>query len=220
MKLHLEDSTEESYLLFALDSTDPNDLQLEPDFTNIAPGSHMLTIAHANGCTRSFPFEVEAFDPLGISLEQRSLNEITVVATGGREGYTYFFNGIDNGDDETYYIRETGNYQVTVIDENGCEATANIFMEFIDIEIPNFFTPDGDGQNDVWIPRNIEQFPELFLNVYDRYGRIVYRLADSPEGWDGFYQKNTLPTGDYWYVIKLNGADDTREFVGNFTLYR
>lgn len=220
IEITLEDSTEESYLLFALDSTDPNDLQLEPDFTNIAPGSHMLTIAHANGCTRSFPFEVEAFDPLGISLEQRSLNEITVVATGGREGYTYFFNGIDNGDDETYYIRETGNYQVTVVDENGCEATANIFMEFIDIEIPNFFTPDGDGQNDVWIPRNIEQFPELFLNVYDRYGRMVYRLADSPEGWDGFYQENTLPTGDYWYVIKLNGEEDTREFVGNFTLYR
>lgn len=220
IEITLEDSTEESYLLFALDSTDPNDLQLEPDFTNIAPGSHMLTIAHANGCTRSFPFEVEAFDPLGISLEQNSLNEITVVATGGREGYTYYFNGIDNGDDETYYIRETGNYQVTVVDENGCEATANIFMEFIDIEIPNFFTPDGDGQNDVWIPRNIEQFPELFLNVYDRYGRMVYRLADSPEGWDGFYQENTLPTGDYWYVIKLNGEDDTREFVGNFTLYR
>jgi gliding motility-associated-like protein len=93
-------------------------------------------------------------------------------------------------------------------------------MEFIDIEIPNFFTPDGDGQNDLWIPRNIAQFPNLFLNVYDRYGRIVYRLADSPDGWDGFYQENTLPTGDYWYVIKLNGEDDIREFVGHFTLYR
>jgi hypothetical protein len=34
------------------------------------------------------------------------------------------------------------------------------------------------------------------------------------------YEDHTLPTGDYWYVIKLNGEDDTREFVGNFTLYR
>ncbi len=220
IQVTLEDRTERLYLLFALDSTDPNDLQLEPDFTNIAPGSHTLTIAHDNGCTRTFPFEVEAFEPLRISLEQQSLNEITVIAAGGREGYTFLFNGVDNGDDDTFYIKETGNYEVTVLDENGCAATANIFMEFIDIEIPNFFTPDGDGQNDIWIPRNIEQFPELFLNVYDRYGRMVYRLADSPEGWDGFYQENTLPTGDYWYVIKLNGEDDTREFVGNFTLYR
>ncbi len=216
----LEDSTERSYLLYALDSTDPNDLQLEPDFINIAPGSHTLTIAHDNGCTRTFPFEVEAFEPLEISLEQQSLNEITAIATGGREGYTFYFNSIDNGDDTTFYIRETGTYAVTVVDENGCEATANIFMEFIDIEIPNFFTPDGDGQNDIWIPRNIDQFPDLFLNIYDRYGRAVFRLADSPEGWDGFYQDNTLPTGDYWYVIKLNGPEDSREFVGHFTLYR
>jgi len=220
IQVTLEDRTESLYLLYALDSTNPNDLQLTPDFTNITPGIHTLTIAHENGCTGTFPFEVEAFDALEVSLEQRSLNEITVVATGGREGYTYLFNGIDNGDDETYYIKETGNYEVSVVDENGCEVTASIFMEFIDIEIPNFFTPDGDGQNDLWIPRNIEQFPELFLNVYDRYGRMVYKLADSPEGWDGFYQENTLPTGDYWYVIKLNGEDDTREFVGNFTLYR
>jgi gliding motility-associated-like protein len=220
IQVTLEDRTERLYLLFALDSTDPNNLQLEPDFTNITPGSHMLTIAHDNGCTRSFPFEVEAFEPLSISLEQQSLNEITVIAAGGREGYTFLFNGVDNGDDNTFYIKETGNYEVTVLDENGCAATANIFMEFIDIEIPNFFTPDGDGQNDIWLPRNMEQFPELFLNVYDRYGRMVYRLQDRPEGWDGFYQENTLPTGDYWYVIKLNGEDDTREFVGNFTLYR
>lgn len=218
--VNLEDRTERLYLLYALDSTDPNDLQLEPDFTNISPGMHTLTIAHDNGCTRTFPFEVEAYEPLTISLEQLSLNEITATATGGREGYTFFFNGIDNGDDNTFYIRETGTYGVSVVDQNGCEVTATIFMEFIDIEIPNFFTPDGDGQNDLWIPRNIEQFPNFFMNIYDRYGRTVFRLQDNPAGWDGFYEENTLPTGDYWYVIKLNGQDDNREFVGHFTLYR
>jgi len=220
IQVTLEDKTERLYALFAMDSTNPEDLQLEPNFSNMAPGSHTLTIAHDNGCNRTLPFEVEAFEPLSIALEQRSLNEITAIATGGKEGYTFYFNNVDNGDDETFYIMETGTYTVTVVDENGCESTANIFMEFIDIEIPNFFTPDGDGQNDLWIPRNIAQFPNLFLNVYDRYGRIVYRLADSPNGWDGFYQENTLPTGDYWYVIKLNGEDDIREFVGHFTLYR
>ncbi len=220
IRVTMEDGKESSYLLFALDSTAPNDLQLDPNFTNIAPGLHTLTIAHENGCTRTFPFTVESFEPLSIALEQRSLNEITAIATGGKEGYTFYFNNVDNGDDDTFYIKETGTYAVTVVDENGCESTANIFMEFIDIEIPNFFTPDGDGQNDLWIPRNIAQFPNLFLNVFDRYGRVVYRLADSPDGWDGFYQENTLPTGDYWYVIKLNGEDDIREFIGHFTLYR
>ena len=93
-------------------------------------------------------------------------------------------------------------------------------LEFIDIEIPNFFTPDGDGLNDFWIPRNIQQFPDIFIKIYDRYGREVYRIQDTQEGWNGLYQEAELPTGDYWYVIKLNGEDDDREFVGNFTLYR
>jgi gliding motility-associated-like protein len=97
---------------------------------------------------------------------------------------------------------------------------ATIEMEFIDIEIPNFFTPDGDGLNDFWKPRNIEQFPEILIKIFDRYGRVVADDIVNKAGWDGLYKENELPTGDYWYVIKLKGENDDREFVGNFTLYR
>ena len=40
------------------------------------------------------------------------------------------------------------------------------------------------------------------------------------EKWDGKYNGTELPTGDYWYVVKLNDPRDDREFVGHFTLYR
>ncbi len=216
----LEDDSIASDVLYALDTDDANALVLEPSFENIAPGVHFITIAHANGCMNTVEFQIEQFEPLTLTAVQQNLNEITAVATGGKEGYTFYFDGTDNGDKNTFFIKRTDTYTVRVVDENGCESTTSIFMEFIDIEIPNFFTPDGDGQNDLWLPRNIAQFPQIWINVYDRYGRLVYRLEDSPEGWDGFYQENTLPTGDYWYVIKLNGAEDTREFVGHFTLYR
>jgi gliding motility-associated-like protein len=105
------------------------------------------------------------------------------------------------------------------VDAYGCEAMATIYMEFIDIEIPNFFTPDGDGENDFWIPKNIAQYPDIFIKIFDRYGREVYILADD-NGWDGLYQDTDLPTGDYWYILKLNGEEDKREFIGHFTLYR
>ena len=59
--------------------------------------------------------------------------------------------------------------------KNGCEVQASIFMEFIDVEFPNFFTPDGDGQNDFWTPRNMETFPEILIIIFDRYGREVYQ---------------------------------------------
>jgi gliding motility-associated-like protein len=107
-----------------------------------------------------------------------------------------------------------------VVDENGCKASADIFIEFIDIEIPNFFSPNGDAENQYWKPRNDQGFPQILTIIFDRYGREVYLIRVGDRGWDGFYQQTELPTGDYWYVIKLNGENDNREFVGHFTLYR
>lgn len=220
LSIVFEDETVTADVLYALDSTNPSDLVLDPNFENLSSGNHYVAIAHANGCLKTIDFEVIGYEPLQLTLEQIDLNVITANAIGGREEYTFFFNDEDNGDDNTFYIKRTDTYSVRVIDENGCESTASIYMEFIDIEIPNFFTPDGDGNNDIWLPRNTSQFPDIFIKIYDRYGREVYEIIDNADGWDGLYQDTDLPTGDYWYVIKLNGEDDDREFVGNFTLYR
>ena len=218
--LVLEDPTVAPNVMYALDSTDPNDMVLEPNFTNIAPGAHYIAIAHANGCVLTIDFEIENFEPLVLTLAPGNINEISAVATGGQQEYTFYFNDKDNGTDNTHYITETKTHIVRVVDENGCEAIAEIFMEFIDIEIPNFFTPDGDGQNDFWRPRNQEGFPKILTIIFDRYGREVYRMGLNDQGWDGLYHNTELPTGDYWYVIKLKGEEDDREFVGHFTLYR
>jgi gliding motility-associated-like protein len=220
VNITLEDSSVLGDILYAMDSTDPLDMQLNPDFRDIAPGSHYIAIAHANGCVRTIDFEIEGFEPLTLTLEQNNINEITAIANGGLENYTFYFGDVDNGTDNTFYINRTDTYTVTVIDENGCEVAADIFMEFIDIEIPNFFTPDGDGQNDFWTPRNQEAFPQILTIIFDRYGREVYRMGLNDDPWDGIYQQSELPTGDYWYVLKLRGENDDREFIGHFTLYR
>lgn len=216
----MEDESIANDLMYALDSTDPADMQLEANFTNMAPGDHYITIAHANGCMTTYDFTIDSFEPLTLMLENNTINQITAVAEGGVEDYTFYFNGVDNGSDNTYFINRTDTYTVTVVDENGCEATAEIFMEFIDVEFPNFFTPDGDGRNDLWLPDNIEGFPDVLIKIYDRYGRVVEVMARNVKGWDGNYDGKPLPTGDYWYVVQLQGEQDNREFVGHFTLYR
>ncbi|WP_324024746.1 T9SS type B sorting domain-containing protein [Maribacter sp. BPC-D8] len=220
VNITLEDDSVIGDVLYAIDSVDPAALQLNPDFRNSAPGNHYITIAHSNGCLQTIDFVIEAFEPLTLVLEQNNMNEITAVVEGGREGYTYYFDGFDNGDNNIFYVTRTDTYEVRVVDENGCSTIASIFMEFIDIEIDNFFTPNGDGQNDLWIPRNIEQYPQILIKIFDRYGRVVSEQEVDSEGWDGTYLDNELPTGDYWYVVKLNGDRDEREFVGHFTLYR
>ncbi|GAB4509200.1 MAG: hypothetical protein Tsb004_09500 [Allomuricauda sp.] len=216
----MEDESIANDLMYALDSTDPADMQLEANFTNMAPGDHYITIAHANGCMTTYDFTIDSFEPLTLTLENNTINQITAVAEGGVEDFTFYFNGVDNGSDNTYFINRTDTYTVTVVDENGCEATAEIFMEFIDVEFPNFFTPDGDGRNDLWLPDNIEGFPDVLIKIYDRYGRVVEVMARNVKGWDGNYDGKPLPTGDYWYVVQLQGEQDNREFVGHFTLYR
>ena len=85
--------------------------------------------------------------------------------------------------------------------------------------IPNYFTPNNDGVLDEWGPGCTEQYQNLTFDIFDRYGRVIARLS-AGEKWDGKYNGNELPTGDYWYVVRLNDSVDNREFVGHFTLYR
>lgn len=220
VNINLDDSSIADQVIYGLDTVDPAEMQLNPYFRDIAAGSHFISIFHENGCVTTHDFEIEHFDPLTISLEQSNINQITATVSGGMEDYTLYFGDVDNGSDNTFYINRTDTYVVTVVDANGCEASASIYMEFIDIDIPNFFTPNGDGENDFWKPRNDEGFPEILTLIFDRYGREVYRLGAGDRGWNGLYKQKELPTGDYWYIIKLQGENDDREFVGHFTLYR
>ena len=98
-------------------------------------------------------------------------------------------------------------------------ASASGFFEFVDVCIPDYFTPNGDGVLDGFGPGCAEQYRNLTFDIFDRYGRKLVTL-DVDEKWDGKYKGQELPTGDYWYVVKLNDKNYDREFVGNFTLYR
>lgn len=207
-------------VIFGIDTVDPLQMILDPDFGSLPPGDHILSIVHENGCLVEVPFTIDDFEPLSLVLEQNNLNEITAVVEGGSEDYTFFFDEINNGSENTFIINRTDTYPVRVVDTNGCEVAAAVFIEFIDIEIPDFFTPDGDGTNDTFVPNNLEAFPNTLIVIFDRYGRELYQFSAGDPGWNGEYQNSELPTGDYWYVIRLQGERDEREFVGHFTLYR
>ncbi|TRZ46049.1 T9SS type B sorting domain-containing protein [Robertkochia solimangrovi] len=202
-------------VIFTLDQTKD---QFDNTFIDLSPGPHTMTVS-LYGCERTINFEIENLQPLELSLGQETINELTMHATGGRAPYEYFVNGVSVGDDETYRITRSGVYEVVVRDAKGCEQRGTIELEYIDIDIPDFFTPDGDNNNDTWGPENVIHYPNIITKVYDRYGRVVGEMTIG-QSWDGKYNGNPLPTGDYWYVIKLNGESDEREFVGHFTLYR
>ncbi|MFD2908542.1 T9SS type B sorting domain-containing protein [Flavobacterium ardleyense] len=206
-----------SEFTFSLDGAAPVSSNV---FYGVGPaGNHQIVINHISGCIETLPFTVVAYSSPELTLAQTGLNQFTAITVGGAGDNQYTLNGQDVGTTTVYMINQTGNYTVTVTDANGCTDTKVIFMKFYDVTIPNFFTPDGDGNNDGWSPIYTDNFPNLVVYIFDRYSRKVASLKQG-DSWDGTYNNKPLPTGDYWYVIKLNGDSDTREFIGNFTLYR
>ena len=192
-------------------------------YENLAPGSHSIEVRHPNGCVQitdnGIPFVIETFQTLALGIEDGGLNEIVAVATGGATPYEFRLNGQSYGNENTFLIFASGDYTVTVIDANGCEVSATRFFEYIDVCIPNYFTPNGDGNLDRWGPGCANQYRNLTFDIFDRYGRKIATLSVG-EKWDGKYKGVELPSGDYWYLVKLNEPQDKREFVGHFTLYR
>ena len=202
-------------------------------FKDLAPGSHVINVRHSNGCPQStLPFLIEGFDKLIITDITKSskaeVNIIRVQGVGGKKDYVYSFNKMpfDAANKAPFTssneirIYETAVYRVFVRDQNGCEDYLDIEGKFIDFCMPNYFTPNGDGRYDEIGPDcGALAYKDLTFDIFDRYGRVVakYRVGQK---WDGKYNGAELPTGDYWYVLKLNDEKDDREFVGHFTLYR
>jgi gliding motility-associated-like protein len=220
----VQDTSQYPRLLFALDPVDPSDAitaqaGTERSWGDLPPGDHTVYIFHENGCTTFVEFTVDPYDPLTLDAMKTGMNEITATASGGFGGYEYFFQGESNGPDNVYYVNSDSNIEVRVVDSRGCEAVMVFPFDFTGmLEIPNFFTPDGDNMNDLWYPRNRDFFPNIEVKIYDRYGRVV-AILDQVSGWDGTYEGNEVPTGDYWYVVNANDKEQ-QQYVGHFTLYR
>jgi gliding motility-associated-like protein len=78
------------------------------------------------------------------------------------------------------------------------------------IQIPDAFTPNGDNNNDTWIIENIEMFPNHVVQVFNRWGQVVYFKKYGDEPWDGTLQGKKLPTGSYVYVVDLHNQMEAK----------
>jgi gliding motility-associated-like protein len=219
VSVQMQDTSLLPQLLFSLDVDDVNQADTQTTWGDLPAGDHTVYIYHENGCTSFEEFTIDAYDPLTISAVKTGPNELTATAAGGYGGYEYFFQGESYGTDNIYTTTESGLVTVRVLDQNGCEAEVRVPFEFTGmLEIPNFFTPDGDNNNDVWSPKNRDFFPNIEVKIYDRYGRVV-AILDQVSNWDGNYDGSPVPSGDYWYVVNANDKSEIR-YVGHFTLYR
>ena len=117
------------------------------------------------------------------------------------------------------------NYQCTVTNTFNCSVICHYQVQvnglYGDIFVPNVFTPNGDGNNDVFkvLGKNIKL---LNLAIFDRWGEKVFESADINAGWDGTYRGKIAPPGVYVYMLQYLGGIDTHasEMKGSITLLR
>jgi gliding motility-associated-like protein len=123
----------------------------------------------------------------------------------------------------TTYNRDI-TYTVTAYTQEGCGGTDDIFVRFIkgpDIYIPNAFSPNGDGLNDIFRPLPVGIVTMEFFRVFDRWGKLVYSTTAYLQGWDGTVNGQTAGVGTYVWVVQ--GKDITNNTVqrkGTVTLVR
>ncbi len=103
--------------------------------------------------------------------------------------------------------------------------TVTLFVRFCDpaVYLPNAFTPNGDGVNDIFRMRSnsLDQLQSALLVVYNRWGQEVFRTTDPNIGWDGTLNGRQLPPDVYGWIIRTTCPDGQRyEAQGNVTLLR
>jgi len=173
---------------------------------------------------------VNTFDPTFSFLD---------LSAGASSGYLSFGDGdtipYAYGFSPSHTYPDTGTFVVSlyVTNDNGCEDTASIEVcvvpEKSTFYVPNAFTPNGDNANDKFIVQGVG-VEDYTIEIFDRWGLLVYESDDMTDGWDGRYPNgNFAPEGVYVYVIRgkifsndprINYKQNTLFDKGTITLIR
>ena len=210
--------------------------QVSPQHTT----DYAVTITDAVGCTTTavgqitvregtFPETLNAWCDLH---EVIAYHEATLYSTDYGENYTYHWTPSTalvspTQPSTTAILQETTTFTVAVTDTFGCTLTDTVTIKVNPIVcgtpfvfIPNSFTPNGDGVNDVLYVRS-DILDECYFIIYDRWGEKIFETHDQNIGWDGTYKQKDCQRGTYDYYFKGKCKDgDELELKGNVTLIR
>ncbi|MEJ7779082.1 MAG: PKD domain-containing protein [Daejeonella sp.] len=175
-------------------------------------GSHeiSLTVTSDNGCESTLnqildiniPFLNAGNDTIMLRGGAISFN---VNASGTNLKYKWSPSvGLDRDDIKNPIASPTEDtqYTLTISSEEGCVLSDDIVVRVVDKPvIRNTFTPNGDGVNDVWEIDYLESYPEVRVDIFNRFGVKVHNSIGYLTPWNGMFNGSELPVGTYYYVI-------------------
>jgi len=218
-------------------SIDGGALQDTGYFQNLAAGYHVVTFVNANGCSDTIPVVVPQPLPVEAIVTPDS---VTLPLGGSKQVLVTYLNATNPSYNWTNTLGFScidcpnpvvsgyapGQYVVTVSYQNGtatCYGSTTLYVDVLGHTkafIPNAFTPNGDGNNDIFQIYG-EDIKTLDLKIFNRWGELVYSTTNSLAGWDGTYKGVMQMPAVFTYETTITYLDNSQEQrKGTVTLVR
>lgn len=199
--------------------------------------TYQLAVSNAYGCSLDTGVVVNIFNyvpPVSAFAEPDTLatGESSQLTAEPAEGYTYLWSPagtLDNSliPNPVATPLETTTYKVTVRDPSGCINSALVTIVVFDpvcrepnIYVPNGFSPNGDGLNEILYVRG-NAIDEMYFAIYNRWGEKVFESRSPEVGWDGTFRGKLLEPEVFGYFLEVNCLNGETYFKkGNITLIR
>jgi gliding motility-associated-like protein len=216
--------------------TNTNPLTVPSTITSAAGTYTVNVIAGIGTCTNAAANTLTVNALPTISLVNPTVTECVnttaqLDVAGPNATYTYnWTNGSNTSTGPNLNVNpltqaSAGSYTVTATDQNGCvnRTIGAIDAQECITEVPEIFTPNGDGKNDGFVIKNIENFPDNKLKIFNRWGNLVYEKNGYLNEFEGFANtgdqvgKSKLPSGTYYVVLEY-GDQKTETYNGILVL--
>lgn len=199
-------SVPDQYLTYQWLGISPEDADQNlngPEIFVSQPGIYQLEVQHPNGCTFLMQFETTIGGGPEITAVIQNPDQSITVNVSPQGNYEYSLDGIFWQHSPTFHQLIATEYNIQVRSAEGCYTP---IYPFSFLSVPNFISPNGDGKNDQWFIHGINEFPDHQIQIYDRNGKLFFNRKAQANGfvWDGTYLGRTVPSGTYWYIIRLN----------------
>jgi len=195
---------------------DPEMLQpiREPDKITI-PGTYYIRGVNDEGClglkpvtvTMGNPPEFTVTNPLPISYVGPADLTKPGTITGNISGYQVSY-WKDPGATipllNPSVVDIPGVYYIKVDNSTGCAVIKPVIVITSISILPNIFSPNGDGVHDQWTIPNLGNFPDCTVDIFNRYGQIVFHSTGYNPPWDGKIKGKPVPAGTYYYIIRVD----------------
>ena len=194
-----------------------------PQHTFSIPGSYstQLIVVSTNNC-RDTAFEKFIINPVPTCTIQPAADSVvrpgkpvTLLAHSSETNLHYLWSNAQQTN--SILVTDSGRFNVTITDNNGCEGSASIHIGII---IPDdsvlgtgitihshVMTPNGDGINDYFEVEHIEQYYACQLVVYNRWNELVFQDDHYSNRWNGMSNGSPLDPGAYFYKLTVNGSN-------------